>query len=143
MSARTVEIGPFTEKETRLLGEGGIERVHAEAGGWPHLVQLVAETIVDLLNDEETDQVDEGLFERALAKAVVRGHTVFHELLRGESGPAGEWEYLKAFAGRESQAAPGDEDVARSLRRRQLVVEEGGEWRLRVPLMGRWLRERG
>jgi hypothetical protein len=169
VSARTVEVGPFSEQETRLLlteplrhsprwpkddpsrpgfepgfwGDGGIERVHAEAGGWPHLVQLVAETIVDLLNDEEADRVDEGLFERALARAVVRGNTVFHELLCGESTLGGEWEYLQAFARRERQAAPGDEAVARSLRRRQLVVEDGDVWRLRVPLMGRWLRERG
>jgi len=55
----------------------------------------------------------------------------------------GEWEYLKAFGEHESQPPPGDEDVARSLRRRQLVVEDGGVWRLRVPLMERWLRERG
>jgi hypothetical protein len=167
VSARTIELGGFTEQETRLLlteplrhstlwakddpsrprfepgfwGENGIERVHAEAGGWPHLVQLVAETLVDLINDEETDRVDPGLFERALKKAVVRGHTVLYELLTGESKLDGEWDYLKAFAQSETQAAP--EDVVRSLRRRQLVVEEGGVWRLRVPLMGRWLRERG
>jgi HAMP domain-containing protein len=38
--------------EGAFWGNGGIERIHAEAGGWPHLVQLVAETVVDLLNDE-------------------------------------------------------------------------------------------
>ena len=77
VSARTVEVPPFTEAETRLLltepmrysslwadndparprfetafwGEGGIERIHAETGGWPHLVQLLAETSVALCND--------------------------------------------------------------------------------------------
>ena len=86
VSARTIEVPPFTEAETRLLlteplksstlwpkddpsrprpsfpaefwGPDGIERIHAEAGGWPHLVQLIAETVVDLLNDEGSRQVD-------------------------------------------------------------------------------------
>ena len=40
-------------------------------------------------------------------------------------------------------AATGREAVYQSLRRRLLVVEEDGMWRLRVPLMARWLCERG
>ena len=91
VSARTIEVPPFTEAETRLLlteplkhstlwpkddpsrprpsfpadfwGPGGIERIHAEAAGWPHLVQLIAETVVDLINDEGGRQVDPELFE--------------------------------------------------------------------------------
>jgi TIR domain len=77
VSARTIEVPLFTEEETRALltdplrysplwlpddpkrprfaaslwGENGIERIHAEAGGWPHLVQLIAETVVDRLNE--------------------------------------------------------------------------------------------
>jgi hypothetical protein len=30
--------------DPRFWGDGGIERIHTEAGGWPHLVQLLAET---------------------------------------------------------------------------------------------------
>ncbi len=42
------------------------------------------------------------------------------------------------------QMAPDDEALFRSLRRRLLVADAGnGEWKLRVPLMQRWLRERG
>jgi hypothetical protein len=33
-------------------GEEGIDRIQAETGGWPHLVQLVAETAVDMANDK-------------------------------------------------------------------------------------------
>ena len=33
-------------------GEGGIDRIHREADGWPHLLQLIAETAVDLVNSE-------------------------------------------------------------------------------------------
>jgi hypothetical protein len=77
VSARTVGVPLFTPEETYALlteplrysplwppddpkrprydpalwGEGGIAHIHAEAGGWPHLVQLIAETVIDLLNE--------------------------------------------------------------------------------------------
>ena len=168
VSARTIEVTPFEPSETRLLlteplrhsalwrnleaerprfepgfwGEGGIERIHAETGGWPHLVQLVAETVVDLVNDSENAAVDGTLLERAFDRAVVRGNNVFLELVEKESQLPGEWDYLRTFRTTEEQPAPADEAVARSLRRRRLVLEEDGRFRLRVPIMGRWLRDR-
>jgi hypothetical protein len=169
VSARTIEVPLFTPAETRLLltepmkfsplwpkddpkrphfapefwGENGIERIQHEAGGWPHLVQLIAETIVDLINDETKRQVDAELFERSLNKAIVSGHNVLYQLMHGESTLPGEWEYLAAFRKREAQPPPENEAIYTSLRRRLLVEEENGEWRLRVPLMARWLKERG
>ncbi len=120
VSARTIEVPMFTLNETKLLlteplkysalwnndnlgrphfeeifwGEGGIERIHREAGGWPHLVQLIAETIVDLMNEEDTRQVNSKLMECALDKAIVSGHNVLYELMRRECTLPGEWEYL-------------------------------------------------
>ena len=129
--------------EPDFWGEGGIERIHREAGGWPHLVQLIAETCVDLVNEEGVARVDAGLFERALNKAIVRGHNVLYELLIRECTSDGELEYVSAFRRQETQPPPGDEAGYRSLRRRLLVEEDAGRWRLRVPLMARWLRERG
>jgi len=169
VSARTIEVPMFTPAETRLLltepmkfsslwpkedpkrprfapefwGENGIERIQHEAGGWPHLVQLIAETVVDLINDETKRQVDAELFECSLNKAIVSGHNVLYQLLRGESTLPGEWKYLSAFRKRETQPPPEDEAIYTSLRRRLLVEEENGQWRLRVPLMARWLKERG
>ncbi len=168
VSARTIEVPLFTMAETRLLlteplkfsplfkdeskrprfepgfwGENGIERIQREAGGWPHLVQLIAETIVDVINDEDKRQVDDELFERALNKAIVSGHNVLYQLLRGESTLPGEWDYLSSFRTRETQPLPGEEALYVSLRRRLLMEEASGEWRLRVPLMARWLKMRG
>ncbi len=169
VSARTVEIPMFRFEETRLLlteplrcstlwpkddpsrprfepgfwGDGGIERIHREAGGWPHLVQLAAETVVDLVNDAGRVRADAELLEESLDRAVVRGDVVFRELLDRESTLPGEWDYLRAFRRREAQPPPADEAVERSLRRRLLIAEDGEHWRLRVPLMGRWLRQRG
>ena len=172
VSARTIEVPPFTKAETRLLltepmksstlwpkddpsrprpsfpaefwGPDGIERIHAEAAGWPHLVQLIAETVVDLLNDQGSREVDPALFERALEEAIIRGHNVLYELMSRESGLPGEWEYLSAFRKQEAQPPPKDEAIASSLRRRMLVTvnDEVGQWRLRVPLMRRWLQNR-
>jgi hypothetical protein len=169
VSTRTIRVPLFTTEETRLLlteplkystlwpsgdmrqirpnflpgfwGKGGIDRIHAEAGGWPHLVQLIAETVIDLLNSGTSRHVDSNLLEKALSKAVARGHNVLSLLMRGESLLPGEWDYLKTFRGRDTQPPPHDEAVARSIRRRLLVEERDGAWRLRVPLMQRWLRE--
>ena len=169
VSARTLEVPPFTEAETRRLlteplrhsslwqaddlkrprfnpdfwGDGGIERIHAEAGGWPHLVQLLAEKVVDLCNDREQAQVDRTLLEEAIAKAVVAGDTVLRQLMQPEDATPREWDYLRGFRARDTQLPPDDEPVYQALRRRLLVIEDHGEWRLRVPLMQRWLRERG
>jgi len=170
VSARTIEAPFFTSAETRLLltdpvkhstlwrnnpdkrprfdavfwVEGGIERIYEEAGGWPHLVQLIAETIVDLINNEEqADAVTPELMELALDKSIVRGQNVLYELMRRESTLPGEWDYLSGFRNSDSQRPPADEKIALSLRRRMLVTEENGDWRLRVPLMARWLKVRG
>jgi hypothetical protein len=169
VSLRTVDVTPFAEAETRLLlteplarsglwaegdprrprfapafwGEGGIERVHAETAGWPHLVQLVAETVVELVNLRGLKEASPGLLEEALAKAVVRGDVVLRQLVRNECGVEGEWAYLEGFRAAEVQPVPADEAVRRSLRRRLLVEDAEGGWRMRVPLMRRWLIARG
>lgn len=169
VSARTIEMPLFSEAETRLLlteplahsplfrndesrrprfpaelwGDGGVERIHAEAAGWPHLVQLLAETSVGLLNEGTARYADAALLDRAFAKAVVSGDTVLRQLVEGESRLPGEWEYVRGFRRRDAQPPPDDEAIHRSLRRRLLVVDDNGLWRLRVPLMQRWLRERG
>ncbi len=169
VSARTIEVPSFIPAETRMLlteplkhsslwqkddpkrprfdagfwGEGGIERIHAEAAGWPHLVQLLAEVLVDLVNDDKTDRITASLMDRAFDKATERGHNVLYELMHGESKLAGEWEYLSEFRRVDEQLPPVDEKIAFSLRRRKLIEEANGQWRLRVPLMSRWLKIRG
>ncbi|MFM8331008.1 MAG: hypothetical protein ACKN9T_04915 [Candidatus Methylumidiphilus sp.] len=169
ISARTVEVPAFTAAETRLLltepmkhsrlferdeskrprfepgfwGEDGITRIQAETAGWPHLVQLLAETAVDLCNERQRPLVDAALLDDAIAKAVTAGDTVLRQLLKGESTEA-DWAWLVGFRRHDTLPIPEDEAVFLSLRRRWLVVDaEPGKWRLRVPLLLRWLRERG
>lgn len=54
---------------------------------------------------------------------------------------AGEWEYLTGFRHVEALPAPEDTAVALALKRRELLVAEGGMRRLRAPLMRRWIVE--
>lgn len=169
VSLRTVELPPFTLEETRLLlsqplkharseaaraavgvfgsgfwGEGGMDHIHAEAGGWPHLVQLIASTVVDLCNTQGKARADAGVFDEAVAKAVVSGDSVLAELMlyRSEEHPAA-WRYLSGFRAKDVQPVPEDDACRLTLKRHLLVKETtGGQWALRVPLMQRWLRER-
>ena len=98
---------------------------------------------MDVVNNEEAQLVSSGDMERALQKSVVRGDTVLSLLMRDESTLPGEWEYLTAFRRHEQQRPPEATAIYESLRNRQIITEENGYWRLRVPLMARWLRERG
>lgn len=167
VSARTIDVPVFTREEHRMLltepvrystlwpknspnrprfsesfwGPDGIERIYKETAGWPHLVQLVAESCIDVLNDQEAREVTPALFRQALDRAVSRGHLVLHQLLCGESTPA-EWTYLEGFRNHESQPPPEDSVVRRALRRREIITESNGDWLLRVPLMSRWLIDR-
>jgi hypothetical protein len=168
VSLRTVQVTQFTPVETRLLlteplkysplwkerpaatprftsfwGQDGIKRIHVETGGWPHLVQLAAETCVDLANDKGADIIDAPLLEYAFDEAVRRGDSVLRQLIEGESSLAGEEAYLLGFRDREVQPEPSDPLVRRGLRHRHLVVDEDGRWRLRAPLMRRWMIANG
>lgn len=148
---RTLEVPVFSPEETHLLltdplkhsvlGEDGIARIHAESGGWPYFVQLIAETAVTLANEtgQTVRSLSPPLLEQALDASVERGRNAFHRLLRAPSRVPGEWEYLAAFATHETQPSSEEAEVRRALERRRLLVDAGnGERRLRVPLMRRW-----
>lgn len=169
VSARTLTVSMFSEAETHVLlteplahsslwaaddpnrprfdvafwGEHGPASIARETGGWPHLVQLLAECTVDLINDTGAGRVTLPLLQRAVTRAVASGDAVLAQLVEGECRLPGEWDYVRRFRTHEEQPPPEDDAVRRALRRRLLVEEHGDLWRLRVPLMRRWLRERG
>ena len=169
ISVQTIEIPPFTEAETRLLltdplqrsplyardaerrprfdssfwGEGGIAWIHAQTAGWPHLVQLLASGAVDFANELETARLDGRALEEVARRAIVSGDMVLHQLVHGESQSDAERAYIAGFRTKDSQPPPEDEATLRSLRNREIIAEDGGVWRLKVPLMQQWLRTRG
>ena len=169
ISVQTIEIPPFTETETRLLltdplhrsplyardaerrprfdssfwGEGGIAWIHAQTAGWPHLVQLLASGAVDFANESETARLNGRALEEVARRAIVSGDMVLHQLVHAESQSEAERAYIAGFRTKDSQSPPEDEPTLRSLRHREIIAEEGGVWRLKVPLMQQWLRTRG
>lgn len=169
ISVQTIEIPPFSEAESRLLltdpmqrsplyakdaarrprfdasfwGEGGIAWIHAQTAGWPHLVQLLASGAVDYANESETARLDGRALEEVARRAIVSGDMVLRQLVRGESQSDAERAYIAGFRSKDSQPPPEDEAAFQSLRNREIMAEEGGEWRLKVPLMQQWLRARG
>jgi hypothetical protein len=121
-------------------GDGGVAWIQAMAGGWPYMVQLLAEAVVDEVNDRSAAAFDPAWRDELLDRAVGRGELALRQLLLGESRLPGETDYLLDFATTEDQAPPADPAVARSLHRRALVtVDDGDRWRLRAPLMRHWL----
>ena len=103
-------------------------------------MQLIAETAVDRINDEQEKNLDRGMLEQVFDESVRRGDMVLRLLIQQECNLDGEWDYLMGFRRSDTQPAPTDDGVFESLRRRLLIVEDGDQWRLRVPLMQRWLR---
>jgi hypothetical protein len=169
ISIRTIEIPQFSLEETRCLltepmrhsdqwdpndpkrpgfspnfwGEKNITRIFKASGGWPHLVQLLAETAIDLCNDESREKITPDILDRVMAKAVVAGDTVLRQLLKGESDKA-EWDYIRGFIRQTIQPPPKDDTIYQKLRHRQIIAQTAnGDWYLRVPLMQHWLQKRG
>jgi len=168
VSAQTIEIPPFSLAETQLLltdplkqsplyrdeakrprfkpgfwGEGGIEWIQDQTAGWPHLVQLLASTAVDLTNESVADCLDESMLEEAAERSIVSGDVVLRQLVHGETKSEPEASYIARFRRERIQALPEDEAILQSLRHRQIIADEDGGWRLKVPLMQRWLETRG
>jgi hypothetical protein len=55
-----------------------------EAGCWPDLAQLLAETGVELSNNRQLAALDAGVLGEAIDEAVGRGTVVLTELIEGE-----------------------------------------------------------
>lgn len=163
ISVRTVPVRMFSGEETRTVltdplrysgnwepndpnrfrfapefwGEGGTEWIHAEAGGWPHLVQLLAEAVVDEINDRGVAAFDPAWRPHVLRRSIERGEVVLRQLTLGECRLPGELDYVRSLVSGDRPAP--EAPILSSLRRRELIVEEGGRVALRVPLMRRWL----
>ena len=128
--------------DAAFWGTSGVAYIHHETAGWPNFVQLLAQKSVYLANERGITQVTADILDAAAAESLVSGENAFHKILVAENRLPGEWDYLLGFREREVQPPPEDFEMRRSLRRRLLVVDENGLWRMRVPLMRRWLIER-
>ena len=167
VSTRTVEVPPFTPDETYLLltdplkfsplfnadqerprfdpavwGTHGIERIQNDCAGWPHLVQLMAETIINYLREQGRDRLGEGEYAHCLDLAARAGHNLFHELIIKECAYPEEHTWLEGFTAKVHQKAPDHDPSLANLKRRALIRETDEGWTMIAPLMRHWLMHR-
>ena len=171
-ACQMVELRPFTEAETReLLTEplkharafgarplpeqdffrtfwrpGMIEAIHHESQGWPALVQGLAREVCRCCNNAKVLEPDDSMLESAFAQACYSLESTLATLLleqetREPARSAGQW--LQGFHLVGEQDRPRDEEVCRLLERHELIEDvKASRWKLRVPLMQRYLQRR-
>jgi type II secretory pathway predicted ATPase ExeA len=165
VGVRTVEMEPFSLQETRVLltdplrsspnselrsnvnysqfwGPGCVDRIHEQAGGWPQLVQAVAVNTVEICNREQLTSADAAVIDRALLDTITSSDAVLAELMLYKSREYPDtWDYLQQFTAHDELPPPTDAELRRRLKRFLLVADTGHQtWKLRVPLMQRWLQ---
>ena len=124
----------------RWGGEVGIDRIHRESGGWPSIIQLIAQVVARMLKENGHDHADETLLDQALEKSVEQGNNLFEGVMYRERSSDEEWHYLRQFA-RETELDPSPvPGVMDSLWRRELIDRGTRGYILRVPIVSRWLR---
>jgi len=168
-ACQMVEVRPFTAPETHeLLTEplkharafgarplpeqgffktfwqpGMIEAIHQESQGWPALVQGLAREVCRACNERNVLEPDEAMLEPAFSRACSSLNSTLATLLleqetKEPARSAALW--LKTFRTAQEQTPPMDEAVRDLLRRHELIADlSAPRWRLRVPLMQRYL----
>ena len=134
--------------ETGFWPEPMIARIQHETQGWPALVQGVAKQVIARCNRDKvlrpSDEILAGALDAVLGSMdpTLQQLLLFYSNLPATEKAAGE--YLRGFRTADTLPPPTDGDIRRLLERHELIsVTETGAWRLRVPLMLRWLRKRG
>ena len=139
--------------------EGAVERIHHESQGWPALAQGIAREVVRLCQAAQALRSTPEILDQALHAVLETMHgTLMELLLQGVPAPApgepepearateraaGAW-LLASLRSADAAPAPADDRLRRLLTRHELIADPAApHWRLRVPLMQRWLRERG
>ena len=126
---------------------GMIERIQHESQGWPALVQGIAKEVVAACNRRKVLQANDALLDEALDAVLTSVDGTLQELLLQQARQEPEKSaslFIRAFRTTEEQSPPAEDAVRQLLQRHELVVPTAsGAWRLRVPLMQRWLEKKG
>ena len=172
-ACQQVTVRPFTEAETQeLLTEplkharafgarplpeqaffknfwkpGMIEAIHRESQGWPALVQGLAREICRECTTRNVLEPEHAILEPAFQRACSSLDSTLATLLlkqetKEPARSASRW--LQGFRTTHEQAPPEDEAVRDLLKRHELIADLNAPlWRLRVPLMQRYLEMEG
>lgn len=122
---------------------GMLEAIHEQTQGWPALVQGCAREVCRLCNDRHVLESEEAMLEPSFDEVCSTMDTTFATLLltmeqQEPARSAGTW--IKGFRKLKEQVPPTDERVRDLLKRHELIADINAPlWRLRVPLMQRYL----
>ena len=134
--------------ETNFWPTALIERIQHETQGWPALVQGVAKQVIALCNRAKVLRPSEEILDGALDEVLRSMDATLLQLLLGSESLQNTEKsaglYLRGFRTTDELPLPADDATRRLLERHELMTPpHNGQWKLRVPLMLRWLRKRG
>ena len=118
-----------------------VNKILAQTYGHPYLLQLVCSAVVEESNARKTLQVDASLLAAALTRALDQGEPYFHNIWHEMAGPDGQ-PFLRQVAQADMPLSLDSHPALNRLVRRRILVQNNGEYRVEVPLVQRWLRER-
>lgn len=138
---------------------GAVERIYHESQGWPALAQGIAREVVRICHRTQSLKSTPEILEKALDDVLESMSGTLTELmLQGVPDPpdgepdsearaleraAGAW-LRNSFRTADEALAPADDRIRKLLTRHELIADpHASDWKLRVPLMLRWLKKRG
>jgi hypothetical protein len=118
-----------------------VDQIKTQTSGHPYLLQLVCSAVVEESNAQKTLQVDGRLLDAALDRALDQGEPYFHNIWHEMAGPDGQ-PFLRQVAQADAPLPLGPHPALSRLVRRRILAQIDAEYRIEVPLVQRWLRER-
>lgn len=118
-----------------------VNEIIAQTHAHPYLLQLVCSAVVEESNARQMLQVDAALLDAALARALDQGEPYFHNIWHEMAGPDGQ-RFLLQVARSDSPLLLESQPALNRLVYRRILAQADGEYRIEVPLVQRWLRER-
>jgi hypothetical protein len=118
-----------------------VNEIMVQTHGHPYLLQLVCSAVVEESNARQTLQVDLALLEAALTRALDQGEPYFHNIWHEMAGPDGQL-FLQQVAKADTPLPLNSHPALGRLVRRRILTQSNNAYRVEVPLVQRWLRER-
>ncbi len=125
-----------------VYADSVVSEIMAQTRCHPYLLQLVCSAIVEESNARVTFQVDLPLLNAALRRALEQGEPYFHNIWHEMAGSDGQ-PFLRQIARSDIPLVLPDQPALARLVRRRIITSTADGYSVEVPLVQRWLAERG
>lgn len=133
---------PDSAADFRLsYDEAVVASIIAQTHCQPYLLQLVCSAIVEEANAQARLDINAAVLEAALVRALDQGEPYFRNIWDEMAGPEGQ-PVLRQLALKEEGLILPDSPVLAHMARRRVITRNGETYRIEVPLVHRWVRER-